>query len=64
MKDDGAYAFGKKLVLDEGWDWSNVSCPVYAVACQAEGFDNATAAIEAAFGAKYNPWGTEATNWQ
>lgn len=64
MKDDGAYAFGKKLVLDEGWDWSNVSCPVYAVACQAEGFDNATAAIEEAFGAKYNPWGTEATNWQ
>lgn len=64
MKDDGAYAFGKKLALDEGWDWSNVSCPVYAVACQAEGFDNATAAIEEAFGAKYNPWGTEATNWQ
>lgn len=64
MKDDGAYAFDKKLELDEGWDWSNVSCPVYAVACQAEGFDNATAAIEEAFGAKYNPWGTEATNWQ
>lgn len=64
VKDDGAYAFGKKLELDEGWDWSNVSCPVYAVATQAEGFDNATTAIEAAFGAKYNPWGTEATNWQ
>lgn len=64
MKEDGAYAFGKKLTLDEVWDWSAVSCPVFAIAAQAEGFDNATAAIEAAFGAQYNPWGTAATNWQ
>lgn len=64
MKDDGAYAFGEKLDLDEGWNWSKVSCPVFAVACQAEGFDNAAAAIEAAFGANYNPLGGTATNWQ
>lgn len=64
MKEDGAYAFGEKLALDAGWDWSNVSCPVFAVACQAGGFDSAEEAITAAFGANYNPWGTEATNWQ
>lgn len=64
MKEDGAYCFGKKLTLDAGWDWSNVSCPVFAIAAQAEGFDNATEAIEAAFGANYNPWGTPASNWQ
>lgn len=56
MKDDGAYAFGQKLTLDEGWDWNSVSCPVFAVACQAEGFTSATEAITAAFGADYNPW--------
>ena len=33
-----------------------VKCPVYAVAVQADGFDTAAAAIEAAFGADYNPW--------
>lgn len=64
MRDDGAYAFGNKLTLDDGWDWSKVSCPVFAVACQAEGFANAADAIEAAFGANYNPWGGTATNWQ
>ena len=41
-----------------------VKCPVYAVAVQADGFDNAAAAIEAAFGAQYNPFGGTATNWQ
>lgn len=64
MKEDGAYAFNGKLALDEGWDWNNVSCPVFAVACQAGGFDNASEAITAAFGANYNPWGGAATNWQ
>ena len=64
IKDDGAYAFGKKLTLDEGWDWNDVKCPVFAIAAQAIGFDNATDAITAAFGANYNPWGTPATNWQ
>lgn len=56
IKDDGAYAFGKKLTLDEGWDWSKVTCPVFAVAVQADGFDNAAQAMDAAFGADYNPW--------
>lgn len=64
IKDGKCYAFGEEVTLDEGWDWSKVSCPVFAVACQAEGFDNATAAMEAAFGINYNPWGTTATNWQ
>lgn len=37
---------------------------VFAVACQAEGFDDAATAMDAAFGAQYNPWGTAASNWQ
>lgn len=64
IKDGKCYAFGNEVTLDAGWDWSKVSCPVFAVACQAEGFDSAAAAMDAAFGAKYNPWGTAATNWQ
>ena len=64
MKDGVPYAFGKAFDVDAGWNWSKVSCPVFAVACQAEGFDNASDAITAAFGANYNPWGGEATNWQ
>ena len=63
-KDGKCYAFGKEVTLDDGWDWNNVSCPVFAVACQAEGFDSAAEAITAAFGANYNPWGGAATNWQ
>ena len=34
-----------------------INCPVYAVAVQADGFDNAAAAFTAAFGADFNPWG-------
>lgn len=64
VKDGKAYAFGKELTLDDGWDWNKVSCPVFAIACQAEGFDNASDAIDAAFGANYNPWGGAAANWQ
>ena len=64
MKDGKCYAFGKEVTLDDGWDWSKVSCPVFAVACQAEGFDNASDAMTAAFGANYNPWGGAAPNWQ
>lgn len=41
-----------------------VKYPVFAVAVQAEGFDTAAAAMDAAFGANYNPWGGTATNWQ
>ena len=62
IKDGKCYAFGKEVTLDAGWNWSKVSCPVFAVACQAEGFDNAAAAMDAAFGANYNPWGTPASN--
>lgn len=64
MKDGTPYAFGKAFQVDEGWDWNNVTCPVFAVAVQAEGFDSASAAMDAAFGAHYNPWGTPAENWQ
>lgn len=64
MKDGKCYAFGEEVTLDDGWDWNNVSCPVFAIACQAEGFDDAETAITAAFGAQYNPWGTTASNWQ
>ena len=64
IKDGKCYAFDKEVTLDAGWDWSKVSCPVFAIACQAEGFDNAAAAMDAAFGANYNPWGTAASNWQ
>ena len=42
-----------------------VKCPVMAVACQADGFDNAAAAIEAAFGAQYDPFtNSTGSNWQ
>lgn len=64
MKDGKCYAFDKEVALDDGWNWNKVSCPVFAVAVQAEGFDNAAAAMDEAFGAEYNPWGTLATNWQ
>ena len=64
MKDGKPYAFGKEFAVDAGWNWNSVSCPVFAVACQAEGFDNAAAAMDAAFGANYNPWGTPADKWQ
>lgn len=64
IKDGKCYAFGEEVTLDDGWDWSKVSCPVFAVACQAEGFNNAADAITAAFGANYNPWGGTASNWQ
>lgn len=64
IKDGKPYAFGEEFTLDEGWNWDSVSCPVFAIACQAEGFDNATAAMKAAFGDHYNPWGTPASSWQ
>lgn len=58
------YAFGSELTLDQGWNWNAVSCPVFAVAVQAEGFASANEAVTAAFGAQYNPWGGAVTNWQ
>ena len=41
-----------------------ISCPVYAVAVQADGFDTVEAAVTGAFGANFNPFGGTATNWQ
>lgn len=57
-------AFGETIELDQGWNWEKVSCPIFAVAVQAAGFDSAEEAVTAAFGANYNPWGTIANNWQ
>ena len=56
--------FVQGVYLDKTFDMKDVSCPVFAVAVQAEGFDSAAAAMDAAFGAQYNPWGTPTTNWQ
>ena len=57
-------AFGETIELDQDWNWEKVSCPVFAVAVQAAGFDSAEEAVTAAFGANYNPWGTGVDNWQ
>lgn len=62
--DGDYYAFGSALTLDKDWNWNEVKCPVYAVAVQAAGFDNASAAINEALGNQYNPWGGAVTNWQ
>lgn len=62
--DGTLYAFNKPCALDAGWNWNNVTCPVFAVAVQAAGFDNAADAVNAAFGTQYNPWGTPVENWQ
>ena len=66
MKDGKYYAFDKEVDLTGLMvnGELKVSCPVMAVACQADGFDNAAAAIDAAFGANYNPFGGATTNWQ
>ena len=46
---------GVTSVID--YDLSNgVTLPVFAVGVQADGFDSADAAIDAAFGANFNPW--------
>lgn len=57
MNAEGQYTITRKGVTSviEGFDGS-AKCPVYAVAVQAAGFDNAAEAITAAFGADFNPW--------
>lgn len=52
---DGTYYTmdGEKIEFDFT---NGVNIPVFAVGVQAEGFDNADAAIEAAFGKNYNPF--------
>ncbi len=64
IKDGVPYAFGKAFEVDAGWNWDDVKCPVFAIAAQATGFDTCEEAMDAAFGANYNPWGTPASNWQ
>lgn len=65
FNDDGsAVAFGKTFAVDEAFSWDNVQCPVFAVAVQAAGFDNAADAVNEAFGPNYNPWGGAVSNWQ
>lgn len=55
-KGDDWYAFGQKLTFEGKTDMNNISCPVVAVAVQADGFDDAATAVETAFGANFNPW--------
>ena len=57
MNDQGQFVIkrdGNETVI-KGFDGS-AKCPVYAVAVQAAGFDNAADAVTAAFGANFNPW--------
>lgn len=63
---DKYYAFGEEIdlsgLIKEGT--LKVNCPVKAVAVQAAGFDSVSAAVDAAFGENFNPFGGTATNWQ
>ena len=61
---DGKYIDPRHPDADLSILEGTVHYPVFAVAVQADGFDNVADAITAAFGAQYNPWGTPATNWQ
>lgn len=67
MKDGEYYAFGKEVNLSGLINADGnlaVKCPVKAVAVQAAGFDSVSAAVDAAFGANFNPFGGATTNWQ
>ena len=57
ITDDGKYTITRNGVASviEGFDGS-AKCPVFVVAVQAKGFDNAAEAVTAAFGADFNPW--------
>lgn len=61
---DGKYIDPRHPDADLSILEGTVKYPVFAVAVQAEGFDDAASAMDAAFGTQYNPWGTAATNWQ
>lgn len=39
-----------------GINLNSLNCPVFAIACQAAGFNTAEEAFTAAFGANYDPW--------
>lgn len=58
MDDNGNYIDKRAPEADLSILKGEVKCPVFAVAVQAAGFDNAAAAVNAAFGANYNPWAT------
>ena len=57
MNSDGEYTItrdGETVVIE---DFNGtVSCPVFAVAVQAAGFDNAAEAVDAAFGVNFDPF--------
>jgi predicted ribosomally synthesized peptide with SipW-like signal peptide len=60
MNEDGKYTITHDgQVYETGFDGTIVKCPVYAVAVQAAGFDNAADAIKEAFGEEFNPWATK-----
>ena len=62
---DGNYVDTRDPQADISILAGDVKCPVMAVAVQAAGFDNADAAVEAAFGANFDPFeDTNVTNWQ
>ncbi|MGN0762872.1 MAG: hypothetical protein ACI4MK_05770, partial [Aristaeellaceae bacterium] len=60
---NGKYVDKRDTTADLSILEGTVKCPVFAVAVQADGFTDAASAIEKAFGAKYNPWGTPITFW-
>ena len=69
LRDDKYYAFNKEIDLSGLVNAKGelaISCPVFAVAVQADGFDSADAAVTAAFGAQYDPFTNTngAKNWQ
>ena len=66
QRDGVYYAFNKAIDLSGLMvqDELTIKCPVKAVAVQADGFGSVAAAVDAAFGANFNPFGGEATNWQ
>ena len=58
MDEQGRYTItrnGQTSVIED-FD-GTAECPVFAVAVQKAGFDTVDAAIDAAFGADFNPWG-------
>lgn len=67
LQNEKYYAFNKEVdlsgLIDKDGELT-VKCPVKAVAVQAAGFDSVDAAVTAAFGANFNPFGGTATNWQ
>lgn len=56
MDDQGNYIDTRFPNADLSILKGDVKCPVKVVAVQADGFDNAAAAVNAAFGADFNPW--------